>query len=251
MKQTKPHYPGLEQRPWLAESTILYGIHGSHCYGTNVADSDEDFKGICMAPRILRNGFLGKFEQAESNDPDVVIYELRKFYRLAVKCNPNILELLWMDEEYLLKMTPAGKRLRDRRDMFLSKRAFYSYAGYAESQLKRLDGYRNNSTKRKVLRDTFGYDTKFGMHLIRLLRMLVEILEQKTIIVHRPDAEELVAIRNGAWTKEKLVAEGARLKDKAEKLILTSKLPDEPNLELLNSHCSMMYHHYDLTGETL
>lgn len=58
---------------------------------------------------------------------------------------------------------------------------------------------------RSVLEEEFGYDTKHAMHLVRLLRMGVEALRDGEIIVRRPDAKELLSIRNGAWKYEELV----------------------------------------------
>lgn len=48
-------------------------------------------------------------------------------------------------------------------------------------------------------------NSKHAMHLVRLLRMGVEALRDGEIVVKRPDAEELLAIRNGAWTYEEIV----------------------------------------------
>ena len=48
-------------------------------------------------------------------------------------------------------------------------------------------------------------NSKHAMHLVRLLRMGVESLRDGEIIVKRPDAEELLAIRNGEWSYEKLI----------------------------------------------
>ncbi len=66
--------------------------------------------------------------------------------------------------------------------------------------------WKNNRNKsRGELEEQFGYDTKHGMHLVRLLRMGVEALRDGEIIVKRPDAEELLSIRNGSWTYEEIV----------------------------------------------
>lgn len=64
---------------------------------------------------------------------------------------------------------------------------------------------RNRNKTRGNLEEKFGYDTKHAMHLVRLLRMGAEALTEGKIIVKRPDAEELLAIRNGAWTYEEVV----------------------------------------------
>src|SRR6185436_7068494 len=54
--------------------------------------------------------------------------------------------------------------------------------------------------QRAELETRYGYDTKHAMHLIRLLRMGEEVLSGKGVIVRRPDAADLRAIREGAWT---------------------------------------------------
>lgn len=77
----------------------------------------------------------------------------------------------------------------------------------------------------------FGYDTKHGMHLVRLMRMCVEILRDEKCIVRRPDAEELLSIRNGEWSFDKLV-EFAEEKDReADSLYKISKLPRTANIK--------------------
>jgi len=69
---------------------------------------------------------------------------------------------------------------------------------------------KNRNKSRSVLEEEFGYDTKHAMHLVRLLRMGEEVLTTGQIIVKRPDAAELLAIRNGSMTYEEIVeyAEG-------------------------------------------
>ena len=63
----------------------------------------------------------------------------------------------------------------------------------------------NRNETRSELEEEHGYDTKHAMHLVRLLRMGEEILTEGIVRVKRPDAEELLAIRNGAWKYEELL----------------------------------------------
>lgn len=63
----------------------------------------------------------------------------------------------------------------------------------------------NRNEKRSILEEKHGYDTKHAHHLVRLLRMAVEILRTGQVYVLRDDAEELKAIRDGAWTYEEIV----------------------------------------------
>jgi predicted nucleotidyltransferase len=91
----------------------------------------------------------------------------------------------------------------------------------------------NRNTKRSALEEEFGYDCKHAMHLVRLLRMGEEVLSGKGVIVKRPDAQELLSIRNGAWSYEKLLAY-AESKDTLirEVLYKSTSLPKYPNIKL-------------------
>jgi hypothetical protein len=92
---------------------------------------------------------------------------------------------------------------------------------------------KNRNAKRSALEEQFGYDTKHAMHLVRLLRTGAEALETGTILVRRPDAEELLAIRNGAWTYEEIVSYAEAMDKKVrEELYTTTKLPKRPNIQL-------------------
>lgn len=93
---------------------------------------------------------------------------------------------------------------------------------------------------RSKLESKYGYDTKHGMHLVRLLRMCREILEGKGVIVKRPDREELLAVRNGAWEYERLV-EWAEQEDKSlEELYAKSALPKTADRDKLDKLCQKL-----------
>ncbi|UDW09903.1 DNA polymerase beta superfamily protein [Escherichia coli] len=65
---------------------------------------------------------------------------------------------------------------------------------------------KNRNLVRHDLEEKYGYDCKHALHLVRLMRMAEEILAEGKVLVKRPDAQELLAIRNGAWSLEKLLA---------------------------------------------
>lgn len=127
---------------WLPTRTIYITRHGSHAYGLNTPESDLDLRGIAIPPKEYFLGFLKRFEQAESKDPDLTIHDIRKFFALAADCNPNIIEMLWSDEEDHLLVTPVGKKLLDARALFLSRKAKSTFSGYAIAQLKRIKTHR-------------------------------------------------------------------------------------------------------------
>lgn len=75
-------------------------------------------------------------------------------------------------------------------------------------------------------------NTKHAMHLVRLLRMGAEALRDREIVVKRPDAEELLAIRNGAWTYEEIV-DYAEVMDKEVREVWykQTSLPKKPDIK--------------------
>jgi predicted nucleotidyltransferase len=143
---------------WLPTRTIYITRHGSHAYGLNTPESDLDLRGIAIPPKEYFIGFLKRFEQAESKDPDLTIHDIRKFFVLAAECNPNIIEVLWSDEEDHLLITPVGKKLLDARALFLSRKAKSTFSGYAIAQLKRIKTHRKwllNPPTHKPTREEF------------------------------------------------------------------------------------------------
>jgi predicted nucleotidyltransferase len=112
---------------------------------------------------------------------------------------------------------------------------------YQEWKLKR------NPT-RAALEAKSGYDTKHGMHLVRLMRMGYEILSEGKVIVKRPDAEELLSIRNGAWSYETIVTYAKDMEAKIDAAEKTSPLPRAPDRGTLDNICIECVKGFGLKG---
>ena len=80
---------------------------------------------------------------------------------------------------------------------------------------------------RAALEGEHGYDTKHAMHLIRLMRMGREVLEGHELLVRRPDAAELDAIRGGALSFDELLAQAEALKIEMEEAGRRAALPED------------------------
>ena len=93
------------------------------------------------------------------------------------------------------------------------------------------------NAERAALEAKFGYDTKHGSHLVRLLRMCREILTDGVVNVYRPDADELLSIRRGEWTYEDILAFVEDEETKINEAYKTSQLPDVPDKEELDKLC--------------
>lgn len=77
-------------------------------------------------------------------------------------------------------------------------------------------------------------NTKHGAHLVRLIRMAREILETGTVNVRRDDAEEILAIRNGSWSFEKIVQFSEDEDESLASVMKQSKLPATPNIKKIH-----------------
>lgn len=163
---------------WIPSRLTFLVRHGSNAYGTNVEGSDEDFKGALVAPKDCYTGFLNKFDQQELKDPDTVVYELRKFFSLAAACNPNIIEVLHVDPEDRIYSTAAGDKIFEAGNKFISKRVRHTFAGYASSQLGRIETHRRwllNPPKERPERKDFKLPEKSEISENQLLAAKAEI----------------------------------------------------------------------------
>lgn len=130
-------YDFLRNEEVLGKQIIYLTLSGSVGYGTNKETSDVDIRGVAVETKSHLYG-LENFQQYEELKTDTVIYGLKKFISLAIKGNPNILELLGTKDEHVLYMSEEGKMLRDNADIFLSKRVINTFGNYATAQLRRL-----------------------------------------------------------------------------------------------------------------
>ena len=130
-------YAFLTESPLLGDNIILLTLGGSHAYGTNVETSDIDCRGITYNPL---DSLLGNkvFEQYEDKTTDTTIYGLNKMIKLLLECIPNTIEQLGSKPEHYIILNDDGKKLIENRKIFLSKRAVYTFGGYANAQLRRL-----------------------------------------------------------------------------------------------------------------
>lgn len=130
-------YDFLRTNPRLSARIILLGLGGSYAYGTNNENSDVDFRGVTLN---LPSDLIGltEFEQYEDGRTDTVIYSFNKIIKLLLNCNPNVIEILGLDDDQYFIRTTLGQELLNNRGLFLSKLAARSFGGYADAQLRRL-----------------------------------------------------------------------------------------------------------------
>lgn len=198
---------------------ILFGLSGSRAYGLETPESDYDWRGIYVAPNHELLGLSHPQEQLERKDPDTVIHEVGKFFRLGLNANPNILELLFLDSYALVD--ERGRMILENRELFLSQKVRVTYRGYAMSQLERV---RNAFLRGEPIRQ------KHVRHCLRLLRQGLETLESGTLSVRVSDPEFYISL--GALSFEEVTRLFQEFDARYDSV--RSSLPEEPNFERAN-----------------
>lgn len=134
-------------------------IRGSHAYGLNTPESDEDHGGVFICPPEMVLGLRDEYvEQVSDERSDVTFYEFGRWIELLLKSNPTALESLFIPKDCIIGVVhPAVQNILDHREMFLSKECFKTFYGYSVSQMQKARGLNkkivNPMTERKDILD--------------------------------------------------------------------------------------------------
>lgn len=129
----------------LKNTKLIKGeiITGSHLYGLNNKNSDIDIKGFYKLPNENILGF-NYIDFIKDERGDTNYYELGKFIGMLNTGNPNVLEMLYIPDEFIKIDSPLYQFLRQKRDLFLTKECGRTFGGYAVSQIKKARGLNKN-----------------------------------------------------------------------------------------------------------
>jgi predicted nucleotidyltransferase len=203
--------------------TILEGVVGSQAYGLATESSDVDLRGVFVYPLKDILSIRNLEETIDSHEPDVTLHELVKFCRLAAQGNPNILELLWLNNYTTL--TDEGMMLIGIRHAFFSQRVRERYIGYALSQARRLVSRGNFDSDLKKRR------AKHARHCFRLMIQGKEILSTGTLTVDCSEYRDML-FSVGDLSDEEILDLFNRYHQELESL--ESFLPLEPDYQIIN-----------------
>jgi len=314
------------ERQMAEKNKILQIRVGSHLYGTNDENSDEDYSGVFIPSEEYIFGLKDINEvdlSVKSKDGvgrntkdaiDLKLYNFRKFVKLALDNNPNIIEQLFVNNKNIVFINEYGRSLLDNKYLFVHKGLKQKFIGYSKSQLhkmrikkehyfdlknaleyfrecvdkepefsKRLmDCFRDFQTSKnshlnihppkfiiikrghcsigdlnfqysraikyvmKILQERFdkasnrknlilnhGYDSKFALNLVRLLREGIDFLKYGEVTFPLPYAQELLDIKHGKWAMEEVITYADKLYKEVESLYDKTALPAHPNRELV------------------
>jgi predicted nucleotidyltransferase len=201
--------------PYWTEIIHLF-VGGSALHGAKVSGYDDlDIYGVYVEPpeKIIGVDSYEHFvwststneRKNDSSDIDITLYGLQKWAHLACKGNPSILHAIFAKNALPV---PAGAfdtwfhAVEKYRLQFLCRKHYKQFLGFATAQLMRMTGERSRNVNRPDLVAKYGYDTKFAMHIIRLLIECEELMRSGIITLPSPQKDLLIAIRNGEYTED-------------------------------------------------
>jgi hypothetical protein len=204
-------YPPVALQPG---HTLLYQVlSGSHATGLVTETSDFDWRGVYQAPTVA---FLGLTQPKETIEiePDQTYWELGHFARLCLRGNPNIMELLWIDERVT---SPVMEEIRAMRTSFFTTSMVAAYLGWVTKERRILANpeYEDKLTSKR------------GSHLVRLLLTLQDTFTTGQLHVVLADKERdlCMAIKRGEKSKTEVLYTLDMLKERCIILAADSGWP--------------------------
>jgi len=149
---------GLITPPSHLKTNIHFEVMmGSIAYGCSNDASDIDLYGFSIPPKDIifphLNGYItgfgrqpNKFEQYQQHhikdktfdkEYDISIYNIIKYFQLVMNNNPNMIDSLFVPRRCILHSTQVGEHVRENRHLFLTKKSWHAFKGYAYSQLNK------------------------------------------------------------------------------------------------------------------
>lgn len=231
---------------WLKSNIIFEGMTGSVAYGVSGESSDIDIIAICIPLKEMIfphlsgeiDGFgtpsprFNVFQQHhlffKNKEIDITIYSIVKYFNLVMENNPNMIDSLFIPRRCVLHSTQIYEYLRENRKIFLNKKCWHTFRGYAYAQLTKIKNKNNSSNlKRKESIEKFGFDLKFAYHVVRLLLEVEQILSEGDLNIEQ-NSDILKSIRNGEWTLERIEEWFSHKEKCLESLYSNSSIPNIP-----------------------
>jgi len=251
---------GLITPPPHLKTNIHYEcMMGSIAYGCSNDASDCDIYGFSIPPKDIIfphiNGYIigfgrqpKKFEQYQQHhikdetfnkEYDITIYNIVKYFQLVMQNNPNMVDSLFVPRRCILHSTAVGERVRERRRLFLTKKAWHTFKGYAYSQLnkcknKNIHEFVKQCNKMEIdyhisMEDFNEEAYKYDAMTAELFRALYSRVHQSGKITKRLD----VIAKHGYDVK--FAYHIVRLLNEVEQILVEQDLDLERNREQLKS----------------
>ncbi len=133
---------GMPENFWLAYRGSI--AHDMFVPSTDPKSIDDiDLMGFCFGTKA---NYFGLTEWAsrgtreiKEGPYDMVLYEIRKAFSLLLQGNPNIMSMLWVAPQFVLKSSPASERIVASKHLFRGKHVYNAFSGYAHQQMEKME----------------------------------------------------------------------------------------------------------------
>ena len=175
------------------KNICLLGLQGSRALGlAQTNDADYDFRGVFIAPNDQLLGLTQLKETIEINmgakdgEAEIVLHELKKFFKLALKGNPSILHLFFVPKWNI--KTDVGDQIIANKNIFLGEKHIRNaFGGYAMSQILYLKRNHKFPARQKM--------EKHVRHCFRLFDTGQELLETGHITLPLKDPQKYLDLQ--------------------------------------------------------
>ena len=261
-------FDNLSNKPdFITNTSINYlSLVGSRAYGGATEESDYDFYGWVIPPAEYIFPHIAGYIDGFSNNKlafdqfelrgintqygrtDVTIYNIVKYFKLVADGNPNMLHSLFAPSSCIYKSDVIGNLVLTYKKICLSQRVYHTFRGIAFSHFKKLKSkHCEPDSKRARIIEKYGYDTKDASYCLRFMWELEELLLAGDLHVDR-FGEEMIAIRNGKYSFDKICYLFKLVSDRTEKVKKTytnlplRKEPDMNRIQDLLIDCLAFKH---------
>ncbi len=200
----REHYPN--------DHLVLAALVGSRAYNMSTPESDTDWVGVYVPEKPLRFAEYKNVHYKGKDGGDIAIFPIKNYLHMLLEANPNVFVVPGLEERFIYRIEPSFSWSLER-ELFLSRKTYHTFKGYAYSQLDAAFGITTGDLgeDRKSDLGVYGYVRKTASHTIRLLRMGLELVRDGELNVWRQDGDDLLRIRRGEWTKDEIKGEANRL----------------------------------------
>ena len=189
-----------------SEQKLIYLIKtGSTLYNTDDEDSDLDIKGIYLPPKenLILNDFKkdisysssGKNKSNSSDDVDIDLYSIHRFFSLFKKGDTNMYELIYgySNKDAIIKNSSIMERIYENRNKLINKdNIIDGFLGYAYGQYKKYYEKNNRLNILKGIKDYFNKQIQYNSN-----EQILDYYQgmKKYLLVNKGDfTEEVVSI---------------------------------------------------------
>lgn len=163
-------------------------LGGSHLYGLNTPESDEDYRGLFVAQNKRYLAGLDKIESiVQDGETDATYYEIARYLQLLRKSNTQVLEICFAPESSFVYKHPIFDDIvNNRYSLFDTDVLKNSLKGYVYSEIRLATGERSGQLggKRKKAVEAYGFSPKNFVQILRLCKVGIEFFKTGQYMVN-------------------------------------------------------------------